>query len=1546
MLCLFALPQEYYSPLAYVDEDVRRLAPRSLIAPPIESWRSRERMRTQCVALVACLNIGVDPPDVVKPSPCARVECWVDPDSMLPAKALKAIGAKLQVQYERWQERARYKTLLDPTAEELRKALIALRRIANDERVLLHYNGHGVPKPTANGEIWVYNKGFTQYIPVSLYDLQTWMGGVAAPSAYVFDCSNAGIIVDAFQHFIKQRREKLENKLKQQQAQQGQGHAATTSPAKNSSSSSASAAAGSSGKDGDAAAAAAAAAAATMSDDSALAASLQDPCRHVLLAACGAHEQLPLSNPDLPADLFTACLTTPIPMALRWFVSRSLLNTHANSNMPGGAPGAAAAGGEGSFNTPSGSNSSSPSNRQRLYELIDKLPGMRKPSNRKSPYGELNWIFTAITDSIAWNILPRHLFHKLFRQDLLVSSLFRNFLLAQRIMNSHHCTVISVPAIAQTHLHPLWACWDLACDIALSQLERFERHGTPFSPSTFFEEQLTSFEIWLEFGSAAKPPPMQLPVVLQVLLSTDHRLRALQLLARFIDKGLWAVNLALSVGIFPYVLKLLQSPSKELREVLVFIWAKILALDRAVQQDLSKIEYASYFVQHLLKYQPPQAPHYSMGGSGGGGGGGLRMQHSRSSSMSPSPYLQPTSYSMNGSGGFSMHSTPASTPFQGFSSSHGYNASGPNSAVATPLVHGMTSETSPPQGLQQQQLQASSTATTTTHQRGASGPPPLDLPPSGSSDQPAPGSHSAHLRDHPPPPPPPAAFANQTSHIHLRAHPLHDPASRLADAPNNINNNNNNEEEKTNAMFHSALPPMHPQQSQQQQQRQRVPFPLDLSAPPTSMLSSNSPLQSPNSGGVAAGGGGGGSASSGSNRPSPMLSGLNAFSPISPMLSPQVQRAGGGDQSFAGQARFEEKQQPQSSPSLNPSLPDSMSDAHDLTRLAREILATTPLQHLLTVFVLSSVAHANPKGQQTLLQSGLTFKDLVAPQLMHAPDPRLRKWTCLCIAKLWQGFGHAKSLAAQEQVPEQLCQLLMDPVPEVRCAALYALGLFFGGKTAPITATPAAATSTAAGATPAASNLSPSHGQRNLQYMRASQRLDLEIQLGQIMCTLMNDGSPLVRRELQIALAELIYFQQDLFLSIATAHPRNRESISPQGWHIWRAILRGCRDCSSQVQEVSLAIKGYLKARAILNQSQLGRMIGSQHNPGLQFRERGGGGYGAPSVSGYGHAIEEEESTTGSRRSSDSRDSSPAATAAAAASRNSISTTSRPSVSTTSSSSAATTVTEQSIAHFDHDDHTVLHGDDGAPLSAAMLSHEFHDRDAAAAAAQHQLQSKNMPPIRHFNRYKMGHLRPGPQAGGPAAAGGATAATANSSAAAAAAAAGTSNIAGMQRRSTDKSSILKSLEGNGLDGSKQGGDANQAGAAGSAGAASSSGSSTGTMDERAADQMWQVPKSRVFDESFVSFGEPMLVNTSEQIVPSMVSRHCNQQHKAIAWTCVLLCLRAHSDNCFLLYVCACVFSPRFATRNGVTLAISPCWVTPGISVTRIRRRVRTWKLPS
>lgn len=58
-------------------------------------------------------------------------------------------------------EQARYKCQLDPTVDEVKKLCTTYRRHAKSERVLFHYNGHGVPKPTSNGEIWVFNKVIT-----------------------------------------------------------------------------------------------------------------------------------------------------------------------------------------------------------------------------------------------------------------------------------------------------------------------------------------------------------------------------------------------------------------------------------------------------------------------------------------------------------------------------------------------------------------------------------------------------------------------------------------------------------------------------------------------------------------------------------------------------------------------------------------------------------------------------------------------------------------------------------------------------------------------------------------------------------------------------------------------------------------------------------------------------------------------------------------------------------------------------------------------------------------------------------------------------------------------------------------------------------------------------------------------------------------------------------------------------------------------------------------------------------------------------------------
>jgi len=68
--------------------------------------------------------------------------------------------------------------------------------------------------------------------------------------------------------------------------------------------------------------------------------------------------------------------------------------------------------------------------------------------------------------------------------------------------------------------------WDHILDLCLSQLQRVQEHGDAFFVrTTFFEEQLTAFEIWLDHTACLptqqRSVPEQLPIVLQVISTTD-----------------------------------------------------------------------------------------------------------------------------------------------------------------------------------------------------------------------------------------------------------------------------------------------------------------------------------------------------------------------------------------------------------------------------------------------------------------------------------------------------------------------------------------------------------------------------------------------------------------------------------------------------------------------------------------------------------------------------------------------------------------------------------------------------------------------------------------------------------------------------------------------------------------------------------------------------------------------------------------------------------------------------------------------------------------
>lgn len=123
--------------------------PSDVILP---DWKLKDDMkRILCVGLVLATNFGTDPPDSVKPHPCAVLQCWMDPTQHSRSKATQRVMEALEQQYSVWspaRSPLKFRRTIDPTIPDIQYLCQKLRTMARSERVLFHYNGHGVPIPT------------------------------------------------------------------------------------------------------------------------------------------------------------------------------------------------------------------------------------------------------------------------------------------------------------------------------------------------------------------------------------------------------------------------------------------------------------------------------------------------------------------------------------------------------------------------------------------------------------------------------------------------------------------------------------------------------------------------------------------------------------------------------------------------------------------------------------------------------------------------------------------------------------------------------------------------------------------------------------------------------------------------------------------------------------------------------------------------------------------------------------------------------------------------------------------------------------------------------------------------------------------------------------------------------------------------------------------------------------------------------------------------------------------------------------------------------
>ncbi|KAJ2352525.1 Target of rapamycin complex 1 subunit kog1, partial [Coemansia sp. RSA 2618] len=416
--------------------------PRSLALAnmQLDDWRPHHQICTKSALLATCLDLDSNKYRHGADKQGAILEAWTDPSSIGDrAKRYSTIAERLTSQFQNLPGKITHKPLVDCDVFRLQRNCLQFRNESMEHRVIFYYNGHGMPVPTADGSFWVFHRqtyGSNNYMPVSADTLNSWLG---SPVIYIWECSNAMSIVKAFDEYSSARSSKIahirstaqnahikvppgECTLEQMAkvcalvAELLARQQMPNSPEQHN--------AGSATKQQHAGP--------QIDMELIRTALFASPYREdIHFAATQANETLP-TNPELPADLFTACLTTPVKAAVRFWVNR---NPHIAKVTP---------------------------------EISDQIPGCL--NERSTPLGELYWILTAITDTIAWSLVPHDMFQRLFRQDPAVATLCRNFILADRIMRHYGVRPQSSPEMPSTHMHPLWESLDYEIDMCLRQL--------------------------------------------------------------------------------------------------------------------------------------------------------------------------------------------------------------------------------------------------------------------------------------------------------------------------------------------------------------------------------------------------------------------------------------------------------------------------------------------------------------------------------------------------------------------------------------------------------------------------------------------------------------------------------------------------------------------------------------------------------------------------------------------------------------------------------------------------------------------------------------------------------------------------------------------------------------------------------------------------------------------------------------------------------------------------------------------------------------------
>ena len=273
----------------------------------------------------------------------------------------------------------------------------------------------------------------------------------------------------------------------------------------------------------------------------------------------------------MPDDLFTACLTTPLRIAL---LHHNLQTFPLTTSDSGGRYTQRSAGYMAAFWD------------SMSTDLKDRLGS------------ELQ----AILRTIAWQTLDGSKYQLLFGQSGdVVSGLAAGFLLSQRVMSTYRAHPESIPSIPSSTSHALWTTWDLILDNLFEQLPPyFDDDQSKWEDSlklvSFMDDQLTSI---LESdrpltdpvtGSRTARNPhavfsglSRLPILCQAALTPEFRHRAVTALDNCLcHLDVRGIAHAVQGGALDVAAQLLALDDDEIAAQMISIWASLIRHESCV----------------------------------------------------------------------------------------------------------------------------------------------------------------------------------------------------------------------------------------------------------------------------------------------------------------------------------------------------------------------------------------------------------------------------------------------------------------------------------------------------------------------------------------------------------------------------------------------------------------------------------------------------------------------------------------------------------------------------------------------------------------------------------------------------------------------------------------------------------------------------------------------------------------------------------------------------------------------------------------------------